>query len=477
MADGLLHPTEEELALLSDAEFIKAIKAEGARLISERGLELYEPYEKQATFHALGAEKRERLLMAGNQLGKTFSAAAEVAFHLTGLYPDWWQGRRWKRAVACWASGITGEVTRDTVQRLLMGRPGQHGTGMIPKRCILETSAARGIADALDTVVVQHAGGGKSTLTFKSYEKGREKFQGESLDLAWNDEEPPHDVYMEVLTRTNATGGMVFTTFTPLQGMSTVVRMFYPRPDTSDRAIVQMTIEDAKHISPERRESIIASYPAHEREARTRGIPMLGSGRVFTVPESAITCDAFVIPSHWRRIAGLDFGWDHPTAAVKLAHDPDADVIYVTHAYRRSQATTLQHAATLKAWGDVPFAWPHDGLSVGDRQSGDTLAELYRKQGLDLLWERATFQDGGSGVEAGIAIMLDRMETGRLKVFSHLADWFEEFRLYHREDGKVVKELDDLMSASRYALMMLRYARLPRDRGAGPLKRNVRGIV
>jgi phage terminase large subunit-like protein len=471
-----LVPSPEDLQLLADPQFLKALKAEGARLVSERLIELYEPYEKQAVFHALGVDHRERLLMAGNQLGKTYSAAAEVSYHLTGEYPEWWQGRRWKKATAGWAAGVTSEVTRDTCQRLLLGRPGQHGTGMIPKRHLLETSAARGIADAIDTVIVQHVNGGKSTLTFKSYEKGREKFQGETLDWVWFDEEPPYDIYMEGLTRTNATGGMTFVTFTPLQGMSQVVRLFYPRPDTGDRAIVQMTIDDAKHLSPEQRESIIASYPAHEREARTRGIPMLGSGRIFTVPESAFVVDSFSIPSEWPRIGGIDLGYDHPTAAVKLAWDRENDTVYVTNAYRVKQATILQHAAALKAWGDIPWAWPHDALSH-DRGSGETMAELYRKQGLDMLWERAQFQDGGYGVEAGIAMIMDRLETGRLKVFSHLADWFEEYRLYHREEGKVVKEYDDLMSATRYATMMLRYARKARGANAGPLRRNVKGIV
>ena len=58
--------------------------------------------------------------------------------------------------------------------------------------------------------------------------------------------------------------------------------------------------------------------------------------------------------------------------------------------------------------------------------------------------------------------MLQRMESGRFKVFKHLNDWFEEFRLYHRKDGKVVKEGDDLMAATRYALMMLRFAQTSR---------------
>ena len=64
--------------------------------------------------------------------------------------------------------------------------------------------------------------------------------------------------------------------------------------------------------------------------------------------------------------------------------------------------------------------------------------------------------------------MLDRMQTGRLKVFRHLNEWFEEFRLYHRADGKVVKEADDLMSATRYAIMMLRFAETPPSERAAP---------
>jgi hypothetical protein len=47
----------------------------------------------------------------------------------------------------------------------------------------------------------------------------------------------------------------------------------------------------------------------------------------------------------------------------------------------------------------------------------------------------------------------------KFKVYNHLADWFEEFRLYHRKDGKVVKLYDDLMAATRYAVMMLREAK------------------
>jgi hypothetical protein len=270
---------------------------------------------------------------------------------------------------------------------------------------------------------------------------------------------------------------MVYMTFTPLLGMSDVVRMFYPKPNSDDRIVVKMGIEDAEHISAEQRQRIINSYPAHEREARIAGVPMLGSGRIFPVPEPATKIDAFAIPNHWPRIGGIDLGWDHHTAAVKLAWDRDSDVVYVTNCYRVREGTILQHAGALKPWGaDLPWAWPHDALSH-DRGSGETMAELYRKQGLAMLWERTQFEDGGAGVEAGLAMMLDRLETGRLKVFSHLEDWFEEYRLFHRKDGKVVKEHDDLMSATRYALMSLRFASLSRSHKGGALKRKIKGLA
>ena len=225
-----------------------------------------------------------------------------------------------------------------------------------------------------------------------------------------------------------------------------------------DRIVIQAGIEDAGHFSAEDRARIIASYPAHERDARTRGIPQLGSGKVFPVNQDDITLQAFPIPEHWPQIGGLDFGWDHPSAAVRVAWDRDSDILYVTQTHRAREQTPTMFASSIRPWGDwLPFAWPHDGLQH-DKGSGEQLAKQYRDQGLNLLRVRATFEDGSSGVEAGVQELLDRMQTGRLFVFAHLADWFEEFNLYHRKEGLIVKLNDDLMSATRYALMMKRHA-------------------
>ena len=199
----------------------------------------YKPYRKQREFHMAGVAHRERLFMAGNQLGKTLAGGAEWAMHLTGRYPAWWEGRVFEEPVRMWAAGVTGESTRDNPQRILVGPPQQveaWGTGMIPGDAIVETLTARGLSGQLDAVVVRHGGGsdvqqGQSVLAFKSYEKGREKWQGETLHGVWFDEEPPLDIYSEGLTRTNTTSGITIVTFTPLLGMSDVVLQFLSEED------------------------------------------------------------------------------------------------------------------------------------------------------------------------------------------------------------------------------------------------------
>lgn len=429
-------------------------------LADRNRLALYSPYVKQKAFHSAGGRYRERLLRAGNQNGKTLCGGCEGAYHLTGDYPSWWTGRRFEKPVVMWAAGVTGETTRDNPQRVLLGNVGERGRGTIPEVSIVDTAPARGVSDLLDYAKIRHRAGGLSTLRFKYYEQGRQKWQGPPVEVVWFDEEPPADIYDEGLARTIATGGLVYLTFTPLLGMSEVVRRFLTE-QSDDRHDTNMTIDDALHIPPEERARIIASFPAHEREARANGTPVLGSGRIFPIAEADITVAPFQMPAYWPKLGAMDFGWDHPFGAVELTFDPEGDVVYVTKAYRARQETPILHAAALKAWGKwIPWAWPHDGLQH-DKGSGEQLAKQYETHGLNMMGNRATFADGTNGVEAGVMEMLDRMQTGRLKVFSNLADWFDEFRLYHRKEGKIVKEADDLMSATRYGIMMIRHALLP----------------
>ena len=404
--------------------------------------------------------------MAANQIGKTWAGGFETAMHLTGRYPDWWIGREFKKPIRSMAGSESSELTRRGVQRILVGPPEteqQWGTGSIPKNAIKSWSRRQGVPNTLDNVVVLHGGGGdvqagESVIQFGSYDQGRTKWQADTLDFVWFDEEPPEDVYTEGITRTNATDGYCIITFTPMLGMSRVVERFYPDSKFPRCAYVRMGIEDAEHLSPEQRAKILAKYPEHERDARARGLPMLGSGSVFSIDPAFITCSPFEIPAHWPQIAGIDFGWDHPSAAARLAWDRDTDTLYVTACHRAREQTPLTFSAAVRPWGEwLKWAWPHDGLQH-DKGSGVQLAQQYKSVGLNMIPEKATFVDGSNGVEAGIAEMFDRMQTGRLKVFSTLEQWFDEFRLYHRENGIIVKKRDDLMSATRYAMMMRRFA-------------------
>jgi hypothetical protein len=227
------------------------------------------------------------------------------------------------------------------------------------------------------------------------------------------------------------------------------------------RYLVMAGWDHAPHLDEKTKRELLESTPKHLRLARSMGLPVLGSGMVFgQVPEGSITIDPIPIPDHWVQIGGMDFGWDHPFAAARLAWDRDTDAIYVTRDFRQRELAPIAARVALSGWDLdwLPWAWPHDGLQH-DKGSGEELANQYRANGFLATDERATFPDGGNGLEAGISMMLDRMLTGRWKVFSTCALWLEEFRLYHRKDGVIQKVRDDVLSASRYAAMMLRYGR------------------
>ena len=429
-------------------------------------LDYFKPYPKQQEFLDAGKFKRERLLMAGNRLGKTEVGAYEATLHATGLYPKNWRGRIFDAPTLGWVAGETSLETRDVCQTKLIGPPGvdsMTGSGMIPRDLIIDKSLARGVTDAIDTVQVKHVTGGVSIVRFKSYDQGRSKFQGQGCDWVWLDEEPTIDIYAEALARIGEKDGAIWITFTPINGPTAVVLRFTDEP-TYDRGYVPMTIDDVPdiggHLSPQTKQRMIDGYLPHEREARARGVPALGSGRIFTTAEANIVEPPLeFIPAHWHKLWGLDFGIGHPFAAVLVLWDKDADVIHVHHTIRMADALIISHAAAMKrVAASVPVAWPRDGTER-DRNSGEPLASQYKKHELRMAYEHATWEDGSVSTWAGIKEWDEREKTGRLKVAAHLTEWFEERRFYHMKDGQIVKIKDDLMSATRICLMAKRFAR------------------
>ena len=381
-----------------------------------------------------------------------------MVFHLTGYYPDWWDGVRFNHPVQAWAASDTSESTRDILQKTYIGDIHSLEGGLIHSSLIQRVTRRSGVADAVDTVFVRHRTGGTSELGLKSYDQGRKKFQGTYREIIHLDEEPPPDVYSECMLRTTAVGGkspgIILMTMTPLSGVTQVVQMFINdgakpglvRPD--GRVFVQAGWEDNPHLSDEERELLIKRTPAHELEARRLGKPSLGSGMVYPVAESRIVVDPFKIPDHWPRVFGMDFGWTNPTAAAFLAHDTDNDVVYLTGEYYQAQATPKSHAVNLFAQGAdwIPGVCDPAGQAA-NAKDGESLLEEYEKQGLNLT-------KANNSREAGIQMVLERMQSGKFKVFSTCSNWLYEFRMYARDEkGVPKKENDHLMDGTRYAVV------------------------
>jgi len=239
---NLTQPSSSDWRALSRQGKIELLDFIDTRAERERSTQLarYKSYPKQLEFHENGLTAQERLLLAANRVGKTFCGAAESAMHLTGQYPVWWPGRRFEQPIEMWAGSDTGETTRDTVQANLIGPPSVEadwGTTALPADCLGRITRRMGVADALDTVEVKHVSGGSSVLGFKSYDQGRKKWQGTQKHAVWCDEEPPYDVYIEALTRTNTLPeggrGLIYITFTPLMGWSKVVESFLSEDDAT----------------------------------------------------------------------------------------------------------------------------------------------------------------------------------------------------------------------------------------------------
>ena len=442
------------------------------------------PYSWQVNFHQMGADSPERAIIAANQTGKTRSAAAEVAIHMTGLYPDWWKGRRFKEAPETICAGQTNEDVRDIQQLALFGRINERkqpdGTGWVPLDCIAHVGFRQcGVQNVIDTVHVKHASGKTSTCTMKSYEQGWEKFQGRICDLIWLDEEPDHmRLFTECQTRVLVRNGLILFTATPLKGMSDIVRHFMD--GIAGVNYVTATWEDAAHLSTADREAKAARYPAHERDTRTKGIPMMGTGLVYPVPDELILCERFEIPDYYRRICGIDFGIDHPAAAAWICHDPDSDIMYLYDCYAEKGQTPAYHAQAIMGRGKwIPVAWPHDGMAR-DKGSGVPLAHQYRDRGVNILGEPASWDADlqssrgyrAQSREAGAVELLERMHTGRFKVFDvpQNKHFLDEIRMLHRKDGQIVPTHDDVESAVRYAIMMIRCAVMEDDMNRLPTR-------
>ena len=419
-------------------------------------------YHKHVSFFEAGANHRFRVLGGGNGSGKSFSGAVELSYHMSGNYPEWWKGYRFKKAIKCWVICESGSLWRDSMQQLLLGSTGEEtGTGLLRKDCIAGTKSMPGVPGAIGQIQVKHESGGISSVTVKTFEMGREQFQAATLDLLVFDEEPPESIYGECIQRTRGVKGVkepgrVMMMFTPLKGISDVVLRFLPsgrypangtHPEHKERYAIAVSWDDAPHLSEEDKETMKAEMPPNELDARTKGLPALGSGRIYPLTEDDIVCTPFKIPDYFPRAYGLDFGWNN-TAALWIAQDPTSQVKYLYAEYKKGKVTDSEHVHAIRQRGDglIGAADPSGG---GRRDDGKMRIDYFRSLGLDL-------QPGYNGITTGIAQVYTELSSGMLKVFSNLEMFLDEFRVYRydaKDPNKVARNQDDhLQDTLRYLI-------------------------
>jgi hypothetical protein len=416
------------------------------------------------------------MIMAANQIGKTLSAGYHFALDVTGDYPDWWTGYRFTHAPNCLALGVDAEQLRQVIQPELFGEvkePPLGGKkffsgGWIHRNEIgrIEWSQIPNVARRVE--VYSKYGRSRIVLRTSSQSKtgsGSLSFAGPRICRIWVDECPPDELIGQLNVRTAngnmGKGGRIGYTMTPELGATKLVTSFMEDRQKSQAFIGPIGWDQAPHMTEQKQEVLLAGIPEHERDMRTKGIPYFGSGLVYAIPEGRIitsptTEDGKPITSipYLRYIRAMDIGINHPTAIVWLAYDPEIDRIYVLRTYSEADSAAAVHAAAANSYLDfAPCVFPHD-IDNREKGSGKTVRQYYADAGLKNTLDFKN-PDNSISVEPGIIEIYDRMRSDRFKVINDCSGFFREMRLYHRDNGKIVKLNDDIMDAVRYGCMMI----------------------
>jgi len=476
----ILLNNQQNQVLIEDNDFDKTcIDAyiQEQKTLERIHFKFYKPHPKHLEFHNLGSTARDRLFLAANRIGKTMACSLEVCMHATGNYPDWWTGYRYDKPINVWVGGITEKEINILERRYFEGEPSEDP--WIHPSLVVYRNKTKHQYHILNKF------GGHSLISFKTYQQGRQTWQGEKLDLCHLDEEPPLDIYTEASLRLMSTSqehyGMMLISATCLY-YSKFVQSFVEEVIEVERIENGETIKekkqiqrtegevkagrvflmagwvDAPHLNRDEMAHLVSKIPPHEIEARSKGVPSVGSGMVYPVSESLLTCTPFDIPSHFARIAGMDFGWKDDTTLVFGAFDRDKDILYIYFEYAANQKTPEQHIYSLSQMrGADAYRWVtimHDpaGRSSSQRD-GEKLVEIYQKNKLKMM-------KANNAREAGVMRVLQRMYEGKLKIFTTCNKLLCELRMYARdEEGKIKDGNDHLLDAMRYMVSGLQYAK------------------
>lgn len=427
-------------------------------------------YPKVMDFYAAGDKYLNRLMGGGNGCGKTYQIGIEWVYHWTGLYPDWWKGKRMKNPKSFWIVAQSPQTYKESIQKLLLGNTlgeADFGTGLIPKDLIMETVNWPGAGGGvIQTIEIRHVKGHNVTVAVKSDNQESENLQAANLDGVWYDEEPSAKVYKECQARLRGTTtkphGISIMGCTSLKGCTEVMLKYCPsaiypvgqHPIDAQKYITCLDLEtDCPHFSKESVDQYKSEYKGAELESRLRGAISMGEGQIYPYEDDQIVVKPFPIPDYWPRCFTLDFGY-HVTCVLWGAKDPHTNTLYIySEYYSKKHQTTQVHALNIKAKG----AWIPgicDPSGGGRQDDGRLLADLFRAEGLDLV--------EGDNSQTGIARNCNMFENGSLKIFETCVNTILEKKLYHwdtKDPNKPARnQADHAMDCLKYKTSMFDYA-------------------
>lgn len=417
-----------------------------------------ELYKKHVAFMQGTVDYSECMFKAANRVGKSDLTTYMVACFATGIYRDDIKMRKLKNksGLLIWVCGRTANSTKEILQEKLMGRFDDIGTGFIPKSHIMNFTRKRGVPQAYDSITVKHRDQPPTTIVFKSFDQGLGAFEGKEVDCILCDETNKLEIYTEMLIRTMTTNGIILSSFTNIDGLTPLVLQFAPDGVSVDgpvkgstsKFLMSCTWDDVPHLSEAAKQSMLQSIPPWQREARSKGVDIVGVGIVYEMPDEHIACKRFDIPADWPRLYAFDCGTFH-NAAVWFAIDPNTKRKYIYDVYSVNDRAVdpIIHAQAIKSRGDwIPGIFDFQGNATNPTDL-ESLRKLYESHGLRL-------KNANKSVNTGLSKVWLALSTQELQVFDDLTPWFAEKRIYSRDkDGKIIKRKDHYMDATRYGYM------------------------
>lgn len=457
-------------------------------------LAYWKPYPFQEEWIKASLTYRQRYLSAANRIGKTYGACMELAAHITGYYPPDWQGRKIKATGDYWCIGVSQESVNNVLMKELLGVSDCRnltdlGTGAIPKECIDVWSMVKDGARCLK-VRINHIDGSQNTLNFFASTQDESVFMGAAVHYILMDEQFKNesDLYAQCLTRTATTEGMISVTCTPEQGMSPLWTKF-SSDDTGKLYFQSATWADAPHMTPEVIAELLAGYPAYQRDLRSKGIPVLGSGAVYPFSEEEIN-EAITIedikakPYGYKLLWSCDFGYSSndtadPSTLLLCAYDVEADKVYTVKEWNSKNdgkhnrlAHLPEHMASIikaSAFPYAPLLVPHDGKRQIEGTNSTRLSE-FKRLGINVLPNvfEIPFQLTQGAIDKPkhsrslhwtIQYLCKLFDEGKLKLdVNHLPETMKEFRLYQwKDNGEPVDKNNHHLDALRYNAVSIKF--------------------